>query len=158
MTRFHLRAAVLILFTLGLVSGCTAPPPSEQSPTQGSAATASASPPAMPSPEATASAASGAPVTSPSGESSDIHKIKHVVVIMQENRTFDSYFGTYPGADGIPMQNGVPTVCVPDPITGQCVRPYADRNDRNGGGPHNASNSSADVDGGKMDGFITKQV
>ena len=46
-----------------------------------------------------------------------IHKIKHVVVIMQENRSFDSYFGTYPGADGIPMQNGVPTVCVPDPPT-----------------------------------------
>ena len=36
----------------------------------------------------------------------DIHKIKHVVVIMQENRSFDTYFGTYPGADGIPMQNG----------------------------------------------------
>jgi len=25
-----------------------------------------------------------------------IHKIRHVVVIMQENRSFDSYFGTYP--------------------------------------------------------------
>ena len=42
----------------------------------------------------------------------DIHKIKHVVIIMQENRSFDSYFGTYPGADGIPMKHGVPTVCV----------------------------------------------
>ena len=42
-----------------------------------------------------------------------IHKIKHVIVIEQENRSFDSYFGTYPGADGIPMQNGQPTVCVP---------------------------------------------
>ena len=31
-----------------------------------------------------------------------IHKIKHVVIIMQENRSFDSYFGTFPGADGIP--------------------------------------------------------
>src|SRR6266487_2040485 len=40
--------------------------------------------------------------------SNSIHKIKHVVVIMQENRSFDSYFGTYPGANGIPMQNGVP--------------------------------------------------
>ena len=29
-----------------------------------------------------------------------IHKIKHVVVIMQENRSFDSYFGTFPGARG----------------------------------------------------------
>ena len=44
-----------------------------------------------------------------------IHKIKHVIVIMQENRSFDSYFGTFPGADGIPMRNGKPTVCVPDP-------------------------------------------
>src|SRR5271157_2089248 len=44
-----------------------------------------------------------------------IHKIKHVIVIMQENRSFDSYFGTFPGADGIPMANGKPTVCVPDP-------------------------------------------
>src|SRR4029450_11549060 len=31
-----------------------------------------------------------------------IHKIRHVVVIMQENRSFDSYFGTYPGAGGGP--------------------------------------------------------
>ena len=31
-----------------------------------------------------------------------IHKIKHVIVIMQENRSFDHYFGTFPGADGIP--------------------------------------------------------
>jgi phospholipase C len=44
-----------------------------------------------------------------------IHKIRHVVIIMQENRSFDSFFGTFPGADGIPMRNGVPTVCVPDP-------------------------------------------
>ena len=36
---------------------------------------------------------------------------------MQENRSFDSYFGTYPGADGIPMKHGVPTVCNPDPKT-----------------------------------------
>ena len=35
----------------------------------------------------------------------DIHNIKHVVVIMQENRSFDSYFGTYPGADGIPIRD-----------------------------------------------------
>ena len=50
-----------------------------------------------------------------SNDPQGIHKIQHVVIIMQENRSFDSYFGTYPGADGIPMKNGVPTVCVPDP-------------------------------------------
>lgn len=35
-------------------------------------------------------------------------KLQHLVFIMQENRSFDTYFGTYPGADGIPMRNGVP--------------------------------------------------
>jgi phospholipase C len=77
-----------------------------------------------------------------------------VVVIMQENRSFDHYFGTYPGADGIPMQNGIPTVCVPDSQTGQCVKPFHDSNDLNRGGPHGASNATADIDSGKMDGFI----
>jgi phospholipase C len=87
-----------------------------------------------------------------------IHKIQHVVVIMQENRPFDSYFGTFPGADGIPMQDGVPTVCIPDPQTKQCVKPYHDTNDLNRGGPHGEANASADIDSGKMDGFIAEQL
>jgi phospholipase C len=81
-------------------------------------------------------------------------KIKHVIVIMQENRSFDQYFGTYPGADGIPMQAGVPTVCVPDPQTKACVKPYHDPKDVNAGGPHGAASATADINGGKMDGFI----
>ena len=85
-----------------------------------------------------------------------IHKVKHVVVIMQENRSFDTYFGTYPGADGLPMNNGVPTACVPDPQTGQCVAPFVDHADVNGGGPHGHHDAVADVDGGRMDGFISE--
>lgn len=85
-----------------------------------------------------------------------IHKIGHVIVIMQENRSFDSYFGTYPGADGIPMRDGEPAVCVNDPATRKCVKPYHDANDRNGGGPHAGRSAVADVDGGKMDGFIAQ--
>src|SRR6202163_2137463 len=65
-----------------------------------------------------------------------IHKIQHIIVIMQENRSFDSYFGTYPGVNGIPMHNGVPDKCVDDPATGKCVAPYHDSNDVNFGGPH----------------------
>lgn len=81
-------------------------------------------------------------------------EIQHVVVIMQENRSFDHYFGTYPGADGIPMEDGVPTDCVSDPQTEECVAPFHDPNDKNFGGPHGFSNATADIDGGKMDGFI----
>ena len=83
-----------------------------------------------------------------------IRKIQHVVIIMQENRSFDSYFGTYPGADGIPMKGGVPAVCVPDPATGECVRPFHDPKDLNRGGPHGDTAYVADINGGRMDGFI----
>ncbi len=86
---------------------------------------------------------------------SGIHKIRHVVIIMQENRSFDQYFGTYRGADGIPGLAGhhgkVP--CIPDPGE-HCVRPFHDRHDLNAGGPYHFSNAPADIDGGKMDGFI----
>jgi phospholipase C len=85
-----------------------------------------------------------------------ITKIRHVIVIMQENRSFDSYFGTFPGADGIPMRNGVPTKCVYDPRRQQCVRPYVDHADVNHGGPHRASDASADIDQGRMNGFIAR--
>jgi len=78
-----------------------------------------------------------------------IHKIQHVIVIMQENRSFDSYFGTFPGADGLPKG-----VCVPDPLHGGCVKPYVDHADSNKGGPHVDASSTADVNGRKMNGFV----
>ena len=80
-----------------------------------------------------------------------IHKIRHVVIIMQENRSFDSYFGTYPGADGIPAG-----VCVPDPANGGCVAPFHDPADLNFGGPHGMGNSLTDIDAGRMDGFVAQ--
>ncbi len=84
-----------------------------------------------------------------------IHKIRHVVVIMQENRSFDSYFGTYPGADGIPglAGNPGPLPCLSDPVTGVCVKPFHDRFNRNVGGPHFSHSAVNDINGGLMDGF-----
>jgi phospholipase C len=77
-----------------------------------------------------------------------------VIVIMEENRSFDSFFGTYPGADGIPMKHGVPTVCVPNGV-GRCVKPFLDHHGADDtGGPHGALAGKLDVDGGRMDGFI----
>ncbi len=88
-----------------------------------------------------------------------IHKIRHVVIIMQENRSFDQYFGTYPEADGIPGLAGHPgTVpCLPDPNRQKCVRPHHDRHDRDWNAPHDAPAAIADINGGKMDGFIAEQ-
>jgi len=86
-----------------------------------------------------------------------IHRIKHVIVIMQENRSFDSYFGTYPGADGIPMKDGVPTVCLPTQSGRRCIAPFHDRHDMNAGGPHSLQNARVDVAHGEMDGFVREQ-
>jgi phospholipase C len=93
-------------------------------------------------------------VSAQSTSDSGIHKLKHVIVIMQENRSFDSYFGTFPGADGIPMKNATPATCIPDPLGNRCVYPYVDHADVNNGGPHLATDSVIDIDGGKMDGFV----
>jgi phospholipase C len=98
--------------------------------------------------------ASAAGKSLPDGTPAAIHKIRHVVIIMQENRSFDSYFGTYPGADGIPMKNGVPTVCSPDPTTHICVKPFRDRKDRETAGQHSNAAAVADINGGKMNGFV----
>lgn len=85
-----------------------------------------------------------------------IHKIRHVIIVMQENRSFDNYFGTFPGADGIPRRNGVPTVCVPDPARHRCVRPFLDNTDINRGGPHGPAAAAVDINGGRMDGFVAE--
>ncbi len=82
-------------------------------------------------------------------------QLEHLIFIVQENRSFDHYFGTYPGADGIPLgSNGVPSVCIPDPVLGHCSRPYHSTNQVQQGGPHDHPASIADVDGGAMDGFV----
>ena len=91
---------------------------------------------------------------SPRVPTGGIHKVRHVVVVMQENRSFDSYFGTFPGADGIPMTNGRPAVCLRDPDPRHCVRPFHDSADMNSGGPHKHGDAVRDVDGGRMDGFV----
>jgi len=92
--------------------------------------------------------------TLPDGTPTAIHKIKHVIVIMQENRSFDDYFGTYPGADGIPAANGQFTVCVPDPVTEGCDKPYNNPSSTDVGGCHSYPCAEAVLDGGKMDGFV----
>ena len=83
-----------------------------------------------------------------------IHKIKHIVIIMQENRSFDSYFGTFPGANGYPMKNGEINVCVEDPYQGKCIKPYHDSSDVSEDGPIRPIDVKNDINGGKMDGFI----
>jgi len=84
-----------------------------------------------------------------------VQKIQHIVIVMQENRSFDSYFGTFPGADGIPRNAaGDFSVCLPDPQAGACAKPHHDPKNEDYDAPHSAVAYKADVDGGTMDGFV----
>jgi len=110
----------------------------------------------MPGPSEAASIRSALPDRTPLG----IHKIRHVVIIMQENRSFDEYFGTYPGADGIPGLAGNPgkVPCLPYPGRRHCMRPYHDTRPTNFGGPHAHSSAMADIANGRMNGFVAQAV
>jgi phospholipase C len=77
-----------------------------------------------------------------------LEKIDHFVFIIQENRSFDSYFGTYPGADGIPPGTSL------QGFLGNEVASYHDSALNNRGGPHGWLSAQADIDGGQMDGFL----
>ncbi|MEX0832306.1 MAG: alkaline phosphatase family protein [Actinomycetota bacterium] len=91
--------------------------------------------------------------TVPEGEGG-INKLDHLIFIVMENRSFDHYFGTYPGADGIPNK-----VCVPHPVLkGKCTQPYHDTDTFDLGGPHSKPASDTSVNKGRMNGFIAAAV
>jgi len=70
--------------------------------------------------------------------------IEHVVFMVKENRTFDTYFGKYPGADGATVGKTLDGRTVP-------LKPAPDVM------PHDITHGFASglysIDGGKMDGF-----
>jgi phospholipase C len=78
-----------------------------------------------------------------------LDNIQHFVFIMQENRSFDHYFGTYPGADGFPAGTALQ-----DPKDGTIVTPFHNVYDVDFDAVHDWSDAVADIDGGKMDGFM----
>ncbi len=141
-TRPSILATLLVLLALALTS-CRA-----ALPTSG---------PGMPSPlpTATGTPLASTPLPTPAGSpvplTTGLEKLQHFVFIMQENRSFDSYFGTYPGAEGLPAD-----ICLPDPRGGPCISPFHDPNDVNRGAGHGWDDAWGDIDGGKMDGFLVR--
>ncbi len=81
--------------------------------------------------------------------------VRHFVVLLQENHTFDNYFGTYPGADGIP-----PGVCMPVNLAKgprPCVRPFHIGNRAIVDLDHSELSARHDLSGGRMNGFVAAQ-
>ena len=92
--------------------------------------------------------------TVPSGHRASSNPLQHLIFIVMENRSFDHYFGTYPGADGIPSA----APCLPSQwYPSQCFTPYPNHNASNQGGPYMNPYQVADIDGGKMDGFVIQR-
>ena len=77
--------------------------------------------------------------------------IQHFIVVMQQNHTFDNYFGTYPGANGIPNDVCVP-VSLADPKN--CITPYKITNEGISDLSHSDVTFKAQFQGGKMNGFV----
>ena len=98
-------------------------------------------------------AAAAAPGIDPAA---GITNLDHLIFVVQENRSYDHYFGTFPRGDGLPRKaDGSFMVCLPDPaIAGRCRHPYHDRNQYDLGGPHGLAASNIDLARGDMDGFI----
>src|SRR5260370_9084374 len=93
------------------------------------------------------------------GGANPLALIEHVVIIMQENRSFDHYFGTFPGAEGIPRDaNGNFTVFNIDPRNGMKIFPFHTSVDANAGGPHGSGAAIADIDAGTMDVCLAQQA
>jgi len=80
--------------------------------------------------------------------------IEHFIVLMQENHSFDNYFGTYPGADGIPEGTCIPV----DPTDEQatCIEPFhlGDNEVEMADPDHSESTHRLQYNQGKMDGFV----
>jgi phospholipase C len=80
-----------------------------------------------------------------------IDKIQHVIWISQENRSFDSYFGTYPGADGFPQDTCLPVM----PGSKRCIKPFHQKvQSLPCDMSHEWPVAHAAYDHGRMDGFV----
>ena len=80
--------------------------------------------------------------------------IEHFVVLMQENHSFDNYFGTYPRAAGIPPGTCMPVN--PTDATKECVEPFhiGDNDVQPTDPDHSAETHRVQFDEGRMEGFI----
>jgi phospholipase C len=79
--------------------------------------------------------------------------IQHLVVLMQENHTFDNYFGTYPGADGLPAGTKMP-LDPNNPAAGY-VTPWHIGNFTVTDLSHTPASFRDQYNNGKMDGFVS---
>jgi phospholipase C len=84
--------------------------------------------------------------------------VRYVFVIYQENRSFDHYFGTFPGANGIYGKIGVPGFRQYNAVAQRWTRPFRVTTSQLGLQNNARAIVEAGIDGGKMDGFVGAQA
>jgi phospholipase C len=84
--------------------------------------------------------------------------VRYVFVIYQENRSFDHYFGTFPGANGIYGKIGVPGFRQYNPVARRWTQPFRVTTSQLGLQNNAREIVEAGIDGGKMDGFVGAQA
>jgi len=97
-------------------------------------------------------AGAGQPLPAQAARAAATRKIQHVIIIVQENRTFDNLFATFPGADGTKVGIGKCAVSKSCP-TGQTTIRLKSVRLGNFDLPHGHGDFLVEYDGGKMDGF-----
>jgi phospholipase C len=128
----------------------------------------------------TSAAFAGDKGAQPDRFSQKLQRIKHIVVIYQENWSFDSLYGYFPGANGIANggatipqvdKSGYPITVLPQPLNASSqpdsrfpanlpVQPYdlttyVPANETTGDIIHRYYHQQLQIDGGKMDKFVT---
>ncbi|NDB69072.1 MAG: acid phosphatase [Methylocystaceae bacterium] len=111
-----------------------------------------------------------------------LHKIEHILIIFEENRSFDNLFGFFPGADGIPSddklfpqsdRDGKIYATLPQPIDGKLKPPgpdsrfpadlpnkpflmngYVKPAEKTGDLVHEFYREQLQINGGRMDKFV----
>jgi phospholipase C len=85
-------------------------------------------------------------------------RVKHVFVIYQENRSFDSYFGSFPGADNLAsplaQMHGFRQY---DPLGNQWVTPFRITAADTADADHSRLSLLTKSDGGRMDLFVSTE-
>ncbi len=132
------RASLGLALTVAALAGCSSASPAE--PSDGGASTPTEA---------------GAPDAAPAGP-----RIEHVVVVIQENHTFDNYFGRYctAPAGSNPTCNDGPACCEAVPATepsGASPVVLDDTSHASFDPDHTAECEVAEINGGKMDKFVT---
>ena len=136
------KPAVIVLLLTGALAACPGSTPGVDGGTGGTSTTGSAASGTSSAGTTGTSAGGGSTGTGGAGSTgggsssggstgasdAGFGQIQHVFIIFQENRSFDSYFGTFKGADGIPrFSDGGFASASARRLDDGCVRLYHDR-------------------------------